>query len=465
MGQGLRASSGEGPVIALARRVVNPATVVFSLLLCMLLVGNKATAYYWMLAILSFLLSAEVFGEVPLARNEFSAMLHRRRLFMEWAMVVGILLFIGFATKLSSVFSRKLILTWICVTPFLLIAAQSALRRALPALVANGSRARTALVVGVNPIGLEFARRVSHNPYVPDVRGFFDDRSPERLAPGFCPQQLLGTLSDLSNYVRKNSVTLIYISLPIVARPRIKRLLHDLKDTTASVYFIPDLFSFDLIQARLDEINGIPVVAVRESPFCGLNGVLKQGSDIVLASLILLCIWPVLLIVAVGVKLSSPGPVLFKQRRYGLGGKEIVVHKFRTMTVCEDGAQIVQAKKDDERLTRFGAWLRRTSLDELPQFINVLQGTMSIVGPRPHAVAHNESYRKLIDGYMLRHKVKPGITGLAQVNGFRGETESVEQMKKRVEYDLNYLRHWSLALDLEIIWRTALTVWRDRRAY
>lgn len=465
MGGSLKASSGEGPAIALVRRLLNPATVVFSLLLCMLIYGKAVTNHYWILAIVSFLISAKVFSEVPLGHDEFSALLHRRRLLIEWAMVVGILLFTAFATELSSVFSRKLLLTWFCVTPFLLIAVQGAVRRALPALVANGGRARTALVIGVNPIGLEFARRLNHNPYVPDMQGYFDDRRPERLLPGFCREQLLGTLNDLPDYVRKNSITLIYISLPLVAKLRIKKLLHDLKDTTASVYFVPDLFAFDLIQARLEEINGIPVVAVRESPFCGLNGVLKRASDIVLASLILLCIWPVLLILAVGVKLSSPGPVLFKQRRCGLGGEDIMVHKFRTMTVCEDGAQIVQAKKGDPRLTRVGAWLRRTSLDELPQFINVLQGTMSIVGPRPHAVAHNELYRKLIDGYMLRHKVKPGITGWAQVNGFRGETETVEKMRKRVEYDLNYLRHWSLALDLEIIWSTALTVWRDRHAY
>lgn len=456
-------------MLALVRKLLNPATAVLSLLLCALIYREAVTDYrwYWILAILAFLISTKVFSDVPLplAHNEFPAALCRRRLLMEWGIVVGILLLIVFATKLSSVFSRKLLLTWFCVTPFLLIAIQSAVWRTLPAIVANGSRARTALVVGVNPIGLEFAWRVSENPYLPDVQGFFDDRKPERLAPGFCPQQLLGTLNHLPDYVRTNWVTLIYIALPIVATPRIIKLLHELQDTTASVYFVPDLVAFGPIQARVDEVNGIPVVAVRESPFYDLDGVLKWASDIVLASLIVLIIWPVLLFLAVGVKLSSAGPVLFKQRRYGRDGKEIVVYKFRTMTVCDDGEQIAQVRKDDQRLTRFGTWLRRTSLDELPQFINVLQGRMSIVGPRPHAVAHNEIYRKLIDGYMVRHKVRPGITGWAQVNGFRGGTESVETMRKRVEYDLYYLRHWSLALDLEIIWRTALTFWRDPHAY
>jgi putative colanic acid biosynthesis UDP-glucose lipid carrier transferase len=295
--------------------------------------------------------------------------------------------------------------------------------------------------------------------------GFFDDRAPERLRSGVHKLQFLGRLQDLPDYVRRNPVNRIYISLPIIAKPRILKLLDDLRDSTASIYFVPDLFAFDLIQARLDEVNGIPVVAVRESPFCGLDGALKRTSDIALASVILLFIWPVLLALAIGVKLTSRGPVFFKQRRYGLDGEEIVVYKFRSMRVCEDGSEIRQATPNDSRATPLGRFMRRASLDELPQFINVLQGRMSIVGPRPHAVAHNEQYRKLIAGYMLRHKVRPGITGWAQVNGFRGETENIEKMRKRVDYDLDYLRHWSLASDLEIMWRTAVTVWRDRNAY
>jgi putative colanic acid biosynthesis UDP-glucose lipid carrier transferase len=212
-------------------------------------------------------------------------------------------------------------------------------------------------------------------------------------------------------------------------------------------------------------VAGLPVVAVCESPFTGFNGVIKRTSDIVLSCLILLLIAPIMLIVALGVKLGSPGPVIFKQRRYGLDGREIVVYKFRSMTVTEDGGNIQQAQKNDKRVTPLGAILRKTSLDELPQFINVLQGKMSIVGPRPHAVAHNEQYRKLIDGYMVRHKVKPGITGWAQVNGYRGETELLEKMKKRIDFDLDYLRHWSLRLDLYIILKTVQVLIKDKHAY
>jgi putative colanic acid biosynthesis UDP-glucose lipid carrier transferase len=212
-------------------------------------------------------------------------------------------------------------------------------------------------------------------------------------------------------------------------------------------------------------MNGVPVVGICETPFTGTNELVKRVSDVVLAALILVLISPLLLAIAVGVKMSSPGPVIFRQRRNGLDGEEIVVYKFRTMRSMDDGEVVPQATKGDPRITPFGAFLRRTSLDELPQFVNVLQGRMSIVGPRPHAVAHNEQYRQMIKAYMVRHKVKPGITGWAQVNGLRGETETVEKMRQRVEYDLEYLRNWSLGLDLQIIVRTARLVLFDRNAY
>jgi putative colanic acid biosynthesis UDP-glucose lipid carrier transferase len=251
----------------------------------------------------------------------------------------------------------------------------------------------------------------------------------------------------------------------MATQPRILNLLEELKDTTASIFFVPDLFVTDLIQGRMDNINGMPVVAVCETPFTGFNGLIKRFTDIVLSILILILISPLLLICAIGVKLSSPGAIIFKQRRYGLDGKEIVVYKFRSMTVCEDGAVVTQATRDDQRVTPFGAFMRKTSLDELPQFFNSLGGSMSIVGPRPHAVSHNETYRKLIKGYMVRHKVKPGITGWAQVCGYRGETETIEKMEKRIDHDLEYLRTWSITLDLWIIIKTVLVVFTDRRAY
>jgi putative colanic acid biosynthesis UDP-glucose lipid carrier transferase len=294
--------------------------------------------------------------------------------------------------------------------------------------------------------------------------GFFDDRGASRLRD-LPAVENLGTIDRLADYARANRVDVIYIALPMASQPRIVRLLEDLRDTTASIYFVPDIFVSDLIQARVDFIGGLPVVAVCETPFYGVSGILKRVSDYVLGAVILCLIAPLMALIAVGVKLSSPGPVLFKQRRYGVDGRKIMVYKFRSMTVAEDGDVVRQATRNDARVTRFGAFLRRTSLDELPQFINVLQGRMSIVGPRPHAVAHNELYRKLIRGYMIRHKVRPGITGLAQVNGFRGETDTVDKMKLRIEYDLAYLRSWSLALDLKIIAQTVAVVLRRNNAY
>lgn len=250
------------------------------------------------------------------------------------------------------------------------------------------------------------------------------------------------------------------------SHPRILKLLDDLKDTTASIYFVPDIFVTDLIQGRVSDVNGIPVVSVCETPFNGIDGVIKRTADILFSLFVLILISPILLGIAIAVKVTSPGPIIFKQRRYGLDGQQILVYKFRSMTVTEDGHTVTQATKNDQRITPLGAFLRKTSLDELPQFINVLQGRMSVVGPRPHAVAHNEEYRKLIKGYMVRHKVKPGITGWAQVNGFRGETDTLEKMEQRVHYDLEYLRNWSPRLDMLIVAKTAwLTIVGQDGAY
>jgi putative colanic acid biosynthesis UDP-glucose lipid carrier transferase len=292
----------------------------------------------------------------------------------------------------------------------------------------------------------------------------FDDRRTERRVD-VDGVPTLGKLAALADYVKSHHVDLIYITLPMASQPRILNLLNQLRDTTSSIYFVPDIFMFDLIQARVDTITGIPVVAVCETPFYGFNGVIKTVSDYLIGAAALIVTAPLMLLITLAVKMDSPGPVFFRQRRYGLDGRQITVYKFRTMTVQEDGNEVRQATKDDVRITRVGRTLRRTSLDELPQFINVLQGRMSVVGPRPHAVAHNETYRKLIDGYMVRHKVKPGITGWAQVNGFRGATETVEKMQQRIEYDLAYLRNWSLRLDLMIILKTILVLFGDRKAY
>jgi putative colanic acid biosynthesis UDP-glucose lipid carrier transferase len=297
--------------------------------------------------------------------------------------------------------------------------------------------------------------------------GFFDDRQKmesDRVAISDT-HKLSGNFKQLIEQTKNGLIDVIYIALPLKAEQRIAQLIEQLADSTATVYFVPDFFVFDLLRSSLHHIKGIPIVSVYDSPFYGVDGALKRVFDVVLGSIILTIIAIPMLIIAISVKITSPGPVLFKQHRYGLKGEEIVVWKFRSMSVCEDGANVQQAKKNDPRVTKLGAFLRRTSLDELPQFINVLQGHMSIVGPRPHAVAHNEWYRKQIKGYMLRHKVKPGITGLAQISGYRGETDTLEKMEGRVKYDLKYIKNWSLWLDIKIVFLTVYKGFTGSTAY
>jgi len=257
----------------------------------------------------------------------------------------------------------------------------------------------------------------------------------------------------------------IFITLPMRQEKRIKSILDQLRDTSIVVYFVPDLFVFDLLGAKVENFNGLPVISIFDTPHIGFDGFNKRVFDIILSVLILSVIAIPMLIIALGIKLSSPGPVLFVQRRYGFRGEEIFVWKFRTMRVCEDGAIVNQATQNDPRITKFGQFLRRTSLDELPQFFNVLQGRMSIVGPRPHAVAHNEYYRGQITGYMQRHIVKPGITGLAQIRGFRGETDTLEKMEERIRCDLEYIHTWSIWLDLEIFLQTIFKGFLNTNAY
>ncbi len=387
------------------------------------------------------------------------------RIILWWFAILGILLAIGYATKYSNYFSRRVLLTWAFVTPGLIIVAAVALNELIRRLVRDPVNTRTVVFAGVTPVSRSLADRIARSPDVGfTVQGFFDDRNPERLGTN-ADVRILGELSQLAAYVKVMRTDVIFVALPVRHVHRVLRMIESLRDTTASIYYVPDVSVFDLIQARSGELLGIPVVAVCESPMYGYRGLVKRGTDVVFTSLILATAAPFMLFIATLIRLTSSGPVVFRQRRYGLDGEEITVYKFRTMTVSEDGSTIVQARPDDPRITRVGRFLRRYSLDELPQLINVLQGRMSLVGPRPHAVAHNEEYRRLISGYMRRHKVLPGITGLAQVNGFRGATANVEDMQARVNYDLDYLRRWSPILDLEILYRTVVTVLRHRNAY
>jgi putative colanic acid biosynthesis UDP-glucose lipid carrier transferase len=444
------------PLVSFFKRLVDPSIILGMSYLLTCAHGEVFGGHDLALAIITFFIASHVYEEIDPYRAWRSGRpwAYARDIFIGWAIVVAALVVIGQATGLANQYSPRVILLWFAVTPFALLAGHFAVRKMTSDLRRAGEM-RSAIIVGVNEMSVRLAEQIGGQPNLfMQLCGFFEDRR-QRRHPWRTNAPVLGSLGGMADYVRERNIKLVFISLPMSDQPRIRKLVDELHDTTASIYFLPDIYGFDIMQARFDNVGGVPVVGVCETPFTGLNSVIKRVSDIVLTSGILTALAPVLLIIALAVKLTSRGPIIFTQRRYGLNGDPIVVYKFRSMTVCEDdGTTIVQARKNDQRVTKVGAFLRRSSLDELPQFINVLQGRMSIVGPRPHAVAHNELYRKLIKGYMLRHKAKPGITGWAQVNGFRGETDTLDKMQSRIEYDLDYLRNWSLPLDLWIIART-----------
>jgi len=386
---------------------------------------------------------------------------------LSWALSVPVLLTLGYLGGYLDRLPRGFILIWTGTTPALAISGRMALRALARMLRSRGFNSRRFAIVGVNELGFRLARSIEHSPETGlELVGFYDDRPQRRLPAipadvGHC----VGHIDQLVQQTRQREVDCIYITFPMRAEARIRGILRKLGDTTASVYIVPDFFVFEMLHSRWTSIGGLPVVSVFETPLYGIDGLLKRGLDLALAVLLTVLLALPMAAIAVAVKLTSPGPVFFRQRRYGLDGREIRVWKFRSMRVCEDGAAVAQATRNDSRVTPLGAFLRRSSLDELPQLFNVLDGSMSLVGPRPHANTHNEAYRKLIQGYMLRHKVRPGITGLAQVTGLRGETDTLEKMQRRVACDHQYIREWSLWLDLKILVKTAFVVLSRQNAY
>ena len=451
----VRVGTIESPTLAVTREWLGPLAVLTSLVLCMLGFHQPLSSRYAALGFLSLLLSKQAFRlSVPMSTK-------LGHLFLGWASVLGSLTALGFLLNITALFPRPVMWCWFGLTPILLLLASQLADR-----VTKHQRARTRrhVIVGGSELGAELARRIQQSTNHGTFMGFFDFRSPERL-PDVGRKQFAGHCRNLAAYVRNHTIDAIYIALPISNAPRIELLLQELRDTTASIYFVPNVFAFELIQPRCVEMHGMALISICDTPFHGINAARKRLMDLFLASAVLLLSWPLMLLLAIIVKLSSSGPIVFKQRRYGLHGEEIVIYKYRTMTVCEDHENIAQAVKDDQRITPLGRFLRRTSLDELPQIFNVFEGKMSFVGPRPHAVAHNEQYRRLICGYMIRHKIRPGITGWAQINGYRGETDTVDKMRRRVACDIEYLKNWSIWLDLKIVARTAFALFDNRNAY
>jgi putative colanic acid biosysnthesis UDP-glucose lipid carrier transferase len=454
-------------LIALAQALSPALFAVLALYIVACAQGEPFNDFLRALAVLSGTLSLLI---LQIRRNGRPLLMtHPARISLEllarWIGILVLLLAAGYLSGFAEHYPRSMMISWAILVPSLVIPCSVILHVLRRRATLSEQNVRSAVFAGLTPHSRELAKQFHVHPELcTEVLGFFDDRSGDRLgATDEFP--VIGGLSGLADYVRENNVQLIFIALPIRHLDRVMSLLDDLQDSTASIYYVPDVFVFDLIQSRAGEIMGQPVVAMCETPFYGYRGILKRITDVFFTVCGLLLVLPVMLLLALLIRLDSPGPVIFKQRRYGLDGHEIVVYKFRSMHVTEDGGELTQATRDDPRVTRMGRFLRKFSLDELPQLFNVLQGRMSLVGPRPHAVAHNEQYRKLIKGYMLRHKVLPGITGLAQVNGCRGETKTLEEMEARVSYDLEYLRKWSPWMDLKILLWTVLRVVHDSKAY
>ena len=449
------------------KSLLHPILAVGCLMACLAFWGASLHGPYFLLAVLALVASAQLLDVVkpyrrPGLRSSLGALLS---ILLRWVLVVGFIWALLHVSHLSHLFEFHILASWALITPVLLWIGDSAARHLITRQHDSETGVRKAVIIGLTEPGLLLEKGLNRDRSLRmRVTGFFDDRHADRLPPEGL-NRILGTQSELPEFVRCNDISVAYVTLPMTRGSRLEAVLDALRDSTLSVYFVPNLLALETVQARLDVIGGVPVVAVCESPFFGASSIAKRLCDLMAATALVALFAPIFLFVATGVRLSSPGPIVFKQRRYGLDGRAIMIYKFRSMTVTEDGDQdYQQVTRGDNRLTPFGAWMRRFSLDELPQLFNVLGGSLSMVGPRPHAIAVNEQYRKLIPGYMLRHKIKPGLTGWAQVNGYRGG-DDLESMRKRVEFDMDYLRHWSLALDLAIVFRTAAIVWQDKRAY
>jgi putative colanic acid biosynthesis UDP-glucose lipid carrier transferase len=370
------------------------------------------------------------------------------KIFLAWIIVCALLIVTAVVTKTSFNYSRLIIFSWFALAPCLLSMERLCTLIVLRYLRARSSNTRSYVILGMSPIAESLPKKI------------------EKLA--WTGLVHLGNYADLDTLlvdIETNTIDYVFVAYATSEQDRINAAIKALGNSTASVYLVPDVLLADLLGSEWVMLGNTPLIILNDHPFYGGMWTLKKLEDLILGSLILLLISPLMLLIALAIKLSSPGPILFKQRRHGLNGEVIKVYKFRTMTSLDDGDVVIQATKDDARITPIGKFLRRSSLDELPQFINVLQGSMSIVGPRPHALSHNEHYRTLIDSYMQRHKVKPGITGWAQVNGFRGETDTLVKMQARVDFDLYYINHWSLGLDLKIIMLTILNGFSGKTAY
>jgi len=419
---------------------------------------------------IAMLLTANIFYILELYGEKHLANFWRQatRLTLAWLMVAAILIAIAFVTKVSANFSRAWSIIWLAGGLFGFFVFRIVLRHFIIRWKELGRLTRGVIVIGSGPVA---ERLIDHLRRIPAEEiamiGVFDDTPPPDNAVGGIPWQ--GTIDDLLIFARTNRIDQVIIARPWSQESEILELLRRIWALPVDIRLAPDMVGYRLAHCAFGTIGDIPVINVFDRPLSDEKLLIKRGEDILLAGLMFLVFAPLMLLVAIAIKLDSRGPVFFSQQRWGFNHRVIQVLKFRTMFAddCVDLAP-KQVQRNDPRVTRIGAFLRRTSLDELPQLFNVLAGSMSIVGPRPHSIgmlAVNVPFEEAVDEYAARHRVKPGLTGWAQVNGWRGEIDSIDKMQRRVEHDLYYIENWSLALDIRIIAMTVLAVLRGRNAW
>ncbi|SNY15825.1 putative colanic acid biosysnthesis UDP-glucose lipid carrier transferase [Pseudomonas sp. LAMO17WK12:I6] len=412
--------------------------------------------YYRMCATLAVLASVPAYTFSGVYRKQDNYLTGLGRLFMGWSMTMVALAGIAFVCKADEVFSREVTLSW-AVYGFL---GQALMYAPLHAFSKYYQRSRTSaqktLIVGTGELALGLAKKISQVENLPLVGLVSNGATPtlDSDAP-----RVVGDQEDLLELIKDHDIRRLYITLPLAEAAKIEAMYVDLLDANVDVVWVPDLNSLTLLNHSVKVVDGLPAICLNESPLTSrpTAALSKSLVEKGVALLAIILLSPVLLFIALAVKINSPGPVFFKQDRHGWNGKVIQVWKFRSMRVHDD-REVVQASRNDTRITAVGRFIRRTSLDELPQLFNVLQGQMALVGPRPHAVAHNHYYSGKILAYMARHRIKPGITGLAQISGCRGETDTIDKMQRRVEMDLHYINNWSLWLDLKILVKTPFTL-------
>ncbi len=449
-------------------RIVDGLLIVVSLYFITILTGTAWDALYLVHALLAVIIFQVITSFFELYRSwRIMRLSHELlKLLGYWSAAFFITLMLSLLNEPAE-FIGQLFIGWFLLTYFFMTLSRVLSRVFLRKVRAIGHDHRRAAFIGYNEVSRGLSDTFTQQLWMGiDIIGYFDDRKIDNIRMVKEDyENISGNINQLVDIARERKVDVIYICLPMSAEKRIKKLIDSFSDTTVSICYCPSFFEFDLFSARWDDVFGQPVISVIESPFSGHERITKRIEDLILAILILPLIALPMLFIALAIKLTSSGPVFYRQTRYGMDAKAFKIWKFRSMYSAEKDDEFIQAKKGDARITRVGKFIRKTSLDELPQFFNVVSGEMSIVGPRPHPIKLNEAHRKLIHRYMIRHKVKPGITGLAQISGFRGETDSEYKMVKRIEYDLKYIRTWSLLLDLEIIIKTIPALISEKDAY